>query len=239
MLTGVPLFEGKSVRSTFAERIVGDNLVRNRLAQTGVPESAIPSLVHAMAARIEQRIAHPREFFLELKATLAGTEPAKRKRDSFMSISYEEPVAGAPERAVEIPPHETLMIGDREIQLLDTEPLDLAVPTGDGIEARVRITLVWDRSGIRLNLKGLNCFIVGHGGGPTPALVTSKDGQATFMFSTREKRGEIRWSFGEAQENGRALYIDGQQMVVPYTRAVYAVALDVGRPHPIVVVCKR
>jgi serine/threonine-protein kinase len=242
MLCGVPLFEGKSVRSTYAERIVGDNLVKNRLVQTGTPHAAIPVLLHALAARVSERTKHPHELFEELRDALSEPQSAARPRhESYVSISYEQEIEGGiqPERAVEIPACEEVWVGDRRVQLLDVEPLDLAVPTGRGFDARVRVTLVWDRDSIRLNLKGLNCFIVRRGAGPSPAIVTKDDGMATFLSTAREQLGQIIWSFGQVGQQGRVFHLGDRQMVVPYTRASYAVALDVGQPHPVVIVCKR
>jgi hypothetical protein len=245
MLTGVPLFEGKAVRATFAERIVGDSLVRNRLTQTGIPREAMPALLRAIAARPEARLTSTRTFYEQLKEALSepesGTSARAKREDSFVSISYESEIkGGAPERAVEVPPHEELTFGERTVQLIDIDPLDLAIPTPKGFEARIRVTLMFDRDGIRMNLKGLNCFLVRGGKGmPTPAIVTKEDASASFVSSTREPLGQIVWSFGRQAETGRAFGLDGQEMMVPYTRATYAVALDVGRPHPVVVVCKR
>lgn len=246
MLTGVPLFEGKVVRATFAERIVGDTLTRTRLQQTGTPKEAMPVLLRAIAARPDARINSARLFYEQLREALSepehGTSPHPR-HDSFVSISYEEEIKGAltPEHAVAVPPLEEIQFGQRTVQLLDMDPLDLAVPTGKGFEARVRITLMFDRDGIRMNLKGLNCFMVrsGKAGLPTPAIVAKEDGVAQFVSSSREPLGQIVWSFGRPTDTGRAFGLDGQEMVVSYTRAAYAVALDVGRPHPVVVICKR
>jgi serine/threonine-protein kinase len=247
MLTGVPLFDGKAVRATFAERIVGDNLIKTRLAQTGTPREAMPALLRALTARPEARVSSARVFYEQLTEALCepeGSTASRSKHDSFVSISVEEEIKGAAsghvgERAVEVPPHEEMQFGERTIQLLDVDPLDLAVPTAKGFEARLRITLMFDRDGIRMNVKGLNCFMVRGKAMPTPAFVTKEDGVAQFVSSAREPLGQIVWSFGRPTEAGRAFGLDGREMVVPYTRATYAVALDVGRPHPVVVVCKR
>lgn len=249
MLTGLPLFDGKAVRATFAERIVGDTLVKNRLVQTGTPREAMPPLLRAIAARPEARLASAKAFYEQLREALREpeTSKARSKQDSYVSISVEEeikgPVTGAlpgmSERAVHVPPTEEMHFGERTIQLVDVDPLDLGVPTSKGFEARMRITLMFDRDGIRMNIKGLNCFLVRGKGLPTPAFVTKDDGSAEFVSSAREPLGQIVWSFGRPTDTGRAFGLDGKEMVVPYTRATYAVALDVGRPHPVVVVCKR
>jgi len=252
MLTGVPLFEGKNVRATFAERVVGDNLVAMRLKQTGTPPEAMPPLLRALAANPKNRTRVARQFFEQLRLALSASGPESNSRprdasrDSMMSISVEQELSTGPQRenAVHVPPHEDVALGSRQVQIVDVDPIDLAIPTGRGFDVRFRATLLFDRDGVRLNVKGLNCFVsrlmpTGAVGAPTPAIVSKEGGAAHLISSGREQLATVRWAFGDRTPQGLAFRLDGGQMVVPYTRAGYAVAFDVGPPHPIVVVCKR
>lgn len=251
MLTGVPLFDGKSVRATFAERVVGDNLVTARLGQLGAPPEAMGVLLRALAANPKNRTRAVRQFFEQLRQALgsgpeSSSRPRDASRDSHMSISVEQELATGPQReaTVQVPPHEEVAIGARRAQILDVDPLDLALPTGKGYDVRFRITLLHDRDGIRLNVKGLNCFVArvqpnGALSAPAAAIVAKEAGAAQFISSALENLGQVRWSFGARTHEGHAFPMDGGQMVVPYTRAGHAVALDVGPRHPIVIVCKR
>lgn len=251
MLTGIPVFDGKGVRATFAERVIGDNLVQRRLEGTGVPPEARPALVRALAANPNQRTPAVRPFFEQLRLALCSEpeSPAPShdaSRDSRLSISVEHELVTGPlhEMTTHAPKHDEAFAGVRQLQLVDVDPIDLEIPTGRGIDVRFRATLLPDRDGVRLNVKGLNCFVArvlpgGGSGSPTPAIVSKDAGSASFISSTREPLGRVSWSFGIPTEDGNRLVFEGGEMVVPYTRATYAVALDVGAPHPVVIVCKR
>lgn len=251
MLAGVPVFDGKGVRATFAERIIGDRLVQRRLQEMGVPQEAHAVLLRALAANPNQRTPAVRPFFEQLRQALrsgpaSASQARDARRDSMLSLSVEqELVAGeVHESAVHVPEHEDLVAGARAVQLVDLDPIDLAIPTGHGVDVRFRATLLLDRDGVRLNVKGLNCFVArvsadGARGNPTPALVTKEAGAAAFISSTREQLGHVSWSFGVRRPEGTRLAVEGGEIVVSYTRASYAVALDVGVPHPVVIVCKR
>jgi hypothetical protein len=175
----------------------------------------------------------------DLRAVLSdGAKSASRaappREENTLSISVEE-VVGPERRTYELPRQELAMEG-RPVQLVDVaDRVDVGLASPAGMDARVRVTLLWDRQGIRLNVKGLNCFVARPGASPAAAIVTKEDGSAELVSSARERLGALSWSFGARQQGGTLFRVDGREVLVPYTRATHAVALDLGA-H-VVIVC--
>jgi serine/threonine-protein kinase len=232
MLTGVPLFDGKNLRSSYAERIMGDSYTNARIRQLGLPQGMVAPLLRALTARPERRTPTAAALLDDLRPVLGGgPESAARRRgtreENTLSISVEEVVG--PERRTRELPRQELAFDGRPVQLVDVaDRVDLGIASPAGIEARVRITLLWDRQGIRMNVKGLNCFVARAGGSPSAAIVTKDDGHVELVSSTRERLGGLAWTFGTRTEAATVFRVDGREVLVPYTRATHAVALDLG-----------
>src|SRR6185312_1536077 len=193
MLAGRAMFEGKDVRATFPERVIGDRLVQRRLGEMGIPPPLQPPLLRALAARLGERTSSPTQFVNEMKAAL-GTMGAFPERDhrrrmpSEVTDTLSTPLAArqhgtaqvdqAPVEmgAPPVPPQEIPVgSGGRATVVEVDDRLDLAVPSTLGVDARVRLTFVPARDGYRLNVKGLNCFIV-RDGRPAAAVLVDRDG---------------------------------------------------------------
>jgi hypothetical protein len=95
------------------------------------------------------------------------------------------------------------------------------------------------KGGIRINVKGLNCFVAKDHARPTPAVVSDTDGHIAFISSTRAVLGKVSWSFGKPTDEGKLFVLDGEQLVVPYREASHAVAVHFGPDGELVVMCRR
>ena len=256
MLSGGILFGDEDVRTTFNDRVRGDNLVKARLAQLGFAGDLGRVLAQSMTARSEDRIAGPPAFFSALRAALrvrpsersataAASEAARpipkarqeAPRDS-LSLEIEPAAAGA---AAGSPQERVVTQGERRIRYAPVhEKLDLAFLDADGGQVRVRVSMLPGPAGaISLNVKGLTCFVARRGGRPTPATTVTQDGSLELVSTGSQVLGEIAWSFGQPGPNGRVFLVDGRQLLVPYAEAQQAVALMLSPGHDIVVMCRR
>src|SRR5262249_39279274 len=134
------------------------------------------------------------------------------------------------------PPEKWLQAGARRVRVVEVnEKLELHVarPT---IDLRFRVTLLPSPSGqpLRVNIKGLNCFVAKPGGRPTPAIVADCDGAADFVSTSRELIGAARWSFGRLRVTDRGadrvFDVDGAELVIPSPAGSQALALDLASP---------
>lgn len=246
MLSGRFVFEGRDIRASFADRIIGDALVTRRLTELRVAEPVRRALMSGLAASPQRRVASAAEFLEGFRQALRevphGREAALSVSES--SISFETSALG---HAEEIEPAhvEELAVGQRVVKLVDVrERLDMSFAGVGGALVRARFTMVPAREGeFRLHIKGLNCFVVplvGTGGmRPSPAFVADRDGHAEFWTATREPLARVSYTFGQAREGERVFSIDGQELVIPAIRATLSIALFVGTTGEVVVVCSK
>ncbi|HEX7604235.1 MAG TPA: hypothetical protein VF316_21600, partial [Polyangiaceae bacterium] len=240
MFTGETMFPGKHVRATFPERVLGNDLVRRRLEETGVPAGVQPALLAAMNARPENRTPTVAQFLAEVRAGLADSGPRR--------VEPSPPPIPAP-----IPPPPRLpslavapavpIIGRRPPRIVDVEDrLDLSVPApankAGSTEARIRITIVPSLDGYKANVKGLNCFIL-RDGRPSTAAVVEGDELLSLMSSSREDLGRIRVSIGTVRGDARVFPAFGDELLLPLTVARRAAAVQIESTGEIVVVCQR
>jgi hypothetical protein len=139
------------------------------------------------------------------------------------------------------PPEKSVLVGRSHVRLVEVnDSLDFTCIDAKGAEVRFRVALLPNvKGGIRINVKGLNCFVVKDNARPTPAVVADTDGHLAFISSTRAVLGEISWSFGKPMAEGELFVIDGEQLVVPYREASHAVAVHLGPDRELVVMCRR
>jgi serine/threonine protein kinase len=252
MLAGTPLFDHEDVRSTFTERVRGDDFVARRLDALAFPAPARDVLVEAMRADPKKRTASPLAFHAELSRALrtpgAAPEaesttdlrgPPPDDRRSHESITIEA-VADEDRPAQSVsPPERWVEVGGRRARVVEIhEKLDLSVSSGAAV-TRFRVTFLPARQGFRLHLKGLNCFVGMPGTPPSPALVADSDGAAFFASMTRDRTFGITWSFGEPKGGARAFRVGDSELLVTSEQAAQSLALELGPPREIIVICRR
>ena len=245
MLAGHPLFEGNDVRETFTRRIKGDDLVGSLLMakRFGAPLERV--LLKTMAASQDARYPTPTAFFEAIRDALSGHVSSGR-------LPAPNPPSSKPRSARELPPSQPmpastaalegmrgLVSRARRVDVKEKLDLSFAGPKGDAVRFRVSVLPSRDRE-IRLNIKGLNCF-VRQGGRPTPAIVADRDGTAELISTAWEPLGKIGWSFGEARMSahgpGRAFRLSDGEMMVPSQGAQHPVAIFLGNDGDVVVMC--
>jgi serine/threonine-protein kinase len=246
MLVGRPLFDHEDVRSTFTDRVRGDAFVEQRLDMLPLPAAAREPLLEALRADPRQRTSSPLAFHAALAHALGSAPvsmppPTPGGRASHESISVTIEAVTDEWRAAEkmAPPERWVDVGGRRVRVVEIhEKLDLTVPMPTAV-TRFRVTLLPARIGFRLHLKGLNCFVGRPGTPASPALVSDTDGEAFFASVMRERIGEIAWSFGSPRPAGRVFHVGEAELVVTHEQAAQCLALELGPPREIVVICRR
>jgi hypothetical protein len=251
MLQGRPLFEVTDVRTTFADRAVGDAYVRERLALHPLAPEVTRVLAEALRADPRVRTQTPFEFYEALshafgtpRASLpspvahsGGIPSLPPARGQAESITVEANVEANQSVA---PPERWVEVGGRRVRVVEThERLDLAVPTTRSAEVRFRVTLLPAREQLRVNLKGLNCFVRRAGGALSPALVADADGAAELVSTQKEHLGTLSWTFGRLRGAARVFPVARGELVVPFPQGHHALALDLGLDREIIVICRR
>ena len=271
MVSGRPAFDDPDVRGTFNARVRSDDLVLRRLRERLVDGPLTEVLAAAMAANPAKRTASAAELFTAVRGALrpslprtiprsvpppparlpssAPPPPMRRKMDS-VTVELETARAPKDEPAVEAfeveqrvaPAERVESVGEYRVRVVEVnDAIDFTRATPRG-EVRFRITmLAMSHSPLRINVKGLNCFVAwaDRGGRPTPAIVATQDGSIDLISSTRETVGRISWSFGTPSHIGRVFLVDGQELVIPYENATYAVVVHLGDDRELVAMCKR
>jgi len=250
MLAGRPIFEGNDVRGTFGERIRGDDLVGRLLGRMDFTDATRKVLLKALCAFPDKRYRSSLTFFDALRRTLIGARPArppaafpwKRPRaDITMSVEY--PVPAMQEVANVPPPERAVALGEARARLVDVEEkLDLTFPSPKGSDVRFRVSFLPSQGKFRINIKGLNCFIRGPSGRPTPAIATDSDGGANFVSTAWEELGPLAWSFGQAAPGpggGRVFRLDAGEMMVASSQATHSVALFLGSERDVIILCRK
>jgi serine/threonine-protein kinase len=265
MLSGKALFADADVKIHFDDRVLGDDFARQRLVGLGVDERVRRVLLRAIAADPAKRIPSPGAFFEEVKSVLESTvSEAPAPRRSFESITLiVEPLAERARDAEPVaPPERSLMVGGRPVRVVDlTEKLDFTLhaaarrgdPAANLRPIRFRVALLPSPGpqGFSMHVKGLNCFVVHTGpagkgapkGRPTPAITASDEGEADLVSGEQETLARIRWSFGRASDvgegAGRLFDFGNAELVIPFSQASQAVAIDLGPEREAIVICRR
>jgi hypothetical protein len=258
MLQGRALFEVPDVTSTFPARAKSDAFVRDRLALHPLAPEVARVLADALRADPHARTPSPFDFYEALahafgtpRATLpspvahsGGVPSLPPPRRPLDSITVEATFDADRSRQSVAPPETWLEVGGRRVRIVEThERLDLSVPTGDtpanGGGARFRITLLPAREQLRVNLKGLNCFVRRAGGSLSPALVADLDGIADLVSTNKESLGTLSWSFGSARGASRVFPVGRGELVVPFPQGHHALALELGPDRELIVICRR
>jgi serine/threonine-protein kinase len=250
MLAGRAMFDTKDVRATFPERVIGDRLVTRRLSELGIAPPLQPPILRALAARTVERTASVSQFVNEMKEALGamGAFPERGYRKRMPSESTETlstPLAtrqhgnAQVEEAPPVPPREVPLASGARAQVIEVDDrLDLAVPSELGVDARVRLTFVPSRDGFRVNIKGLNCFVV-RDGRPAAAALVERDGAVELISSTREPMGRMRLTFGAVSGQNRVFPAIGPELLLPLQRAQRAVAIHIESTGELIVMCSQ
>ncbi len=259
MLSGRALFADADVKAHFDDRIQGDDFVRARLAGLDLDPQVQDVLLHALAADPIARIPTPGAFFEEVRAALeqrvSDAPPAFRSTES-VTLIVEPPAERADDAEPIAPPERTALVDGRRVRIVEVvDKLDftLHAPATRPVVAlrptRFRVALLPSPApeGFAIHIKGLNCFILRAAGSararPTPAITSSESGEAELVSGEQEALATIRWSFGRASDvgpnAGRAFDIGKGELVIPFSQASQAVAIDLGPEREAIVVCKR
>ena len=245
MLAGRPLFEGSDVRGTFGDRMRGDDLVKRTLDAMGITSPALDVLLRALTADARKRTPTPLAFFEELRGALGGTKMSALPPGTVPARNPPPPVTltvelpsklqgqAPPERAIPFAQQ-----GRRAARVVDVhERLDVSMIGDSGAEIRVRITMLPSQDHtVRLNIKGLNCF-VSKAGRPTPAITAQADGGTDFVDTAWRRVGKMGWSFGALTPAGRVFRMDDGEMMIPSSQGSHAVALYLG--PDVLIMCRR
>jgi serine/threonine-protein kinase len=254
MLQGKPLFEVPDVAATFTQRAKDDAYVRERLALHPLAPEVARVLADALRADPRVRTQSPFDFYEALarafgtpRATLpspvahsGGVPSLPPPRKPTESISVEATFDSDREAQSVAPPERWLDVGGRRVRVVEThERLDLSVPTEKGVDVRFRITLLPAREQLRVNLKGLNCFVRPAGGNVSPALVADGDGTADLVSTQKVNLGTLSWSFGSTRGAARVFPVARGELVVPFPQGHHALALELGPDREVIVICRR
>ncbi|HEY3819048.1 MAG TPA: serine/threonine-protein kinase [Polyangiaceae bacterium] len=254
MLQARALFEVPDVTATFDDRVRGDAYVRERLALHPLAPEVARVLADALRADPRVRIQSPFDFYEALsrafgtpRATLPSpiahsggvpSVPPVRKRTESITVeaTFDSDRGG---QAV-APPERWLDVGGRRVRIVEThERLDLSVPTDQSGDVRFRITLLPAREQLRVNLKGLNCFVRRPGASLSPALVADADGTADLVSTHQKNLGSVSWTFGSTRGASRVFPVARGELVVPFPQGHHALALDLGPEREVIVICRR
>ena len=250
MLSGRAPFEGPEVRNTFQERVRGDDLVSAKLLQSGISGDLKRVLLRALAADPSRRVSSALHFFDELRQVLGGARrslPQGEVRKPLESVTLTVETVSAKDRETRLvqPPEQAQTVAGRTVRVVEVhEKLELTLTSPGGLDVRFRVSIVAIKDEFRLSIKGLNCFVQraaqATAGTPTPALNASEDGSVDFVSMKREFLGRLSWFFGKpGPGGGRVFRVATGELVVPSSQARYAVALDLGKDHEVIVMCKR
>jgi serine/threonine-protein kinase len=234
MLTGRIVFNDDEVRKTFKERIRNDVMVAARLSELALPEALREVLGRSMGTRTPDRIQTPPAFVRALRQAL---EHVVSVPEPPRSLPLE---VGVPE-ATGVKPlaHRVSYEGARRIRYVAVdERLDLAFGNEGDEPIRVRVTML-PGTPLKLNIKGLTCFVARPNQRPSPALTTSDNGTATLVRSSKRVLGQLRWFFGEPCPEGQIFTVDGQTLLVAYSEGKQIVVLTLDNGNDIIVMCRR
>ena len=254
MLQGKPLFEVPDVTATFTSRVKDDAYVRERLAMHPLAPEVARVIADTLRTDPRVRTQSPFDFYEALsrafgtpRASLPSPiahsggvpslPPARKPTESISVEATFESDKGAQSVA---PPERWLDVGGRRVRIVEThERLDLSVPTEKGVDVRFRITLLPAREHLRVNLKGLNCFVARSGGTLSPALVADSDGTADLVSTQKEHLGSLSWTFGSTRGSSRVFPVARGELVVPFPQGHHALALELGPDRELIVICRR
>jgi serine/threonine-protein kinase len=254
MLQGRPLFEVPDVTATFMDRAKNDAYVHERLALHPLAPEVARVLADALRAEPRVRTQTPFDFYEALshafgtpRATLPSPiahsggvpslPPVRKPQDSITVEATFESDRGPQSVA---PPEKWLDVAGRRVRIVEThERLDLSVPTAKGVDVRFRITLLPAREQLRVNLKGLNCFVRRSGATVSPALVADFDGTADLVSTQKENLGTLAWTFGAARGQSRVFPVGRGELVVPFPQGHHALAVELGPDRELIVICRR
>jgi serine/threonine-protein kinase len=241
MLAGRKLFSGdEPIEVVFARMDEeDDDHMARRLAALGLPDEEVEVLARACRARPEDRYPSVSAFLEALRKAFARTElvrPAPRADEEEPRTdplrkrkAAEAPPAPPPVLALQPRGAGELVVAGRRVRLL---PLGNKVDLGD--RARVRVTVVPDGEGaLRLNLRGLDCFVARAGGRPSRAQELASDGEVTLLSADRRVLDRVSCAFASARDDALYLSIAGTPVSLPSSEAGGAALLDFGAGRPI------
>jgi serine/threonine-protein kinase len=255
MLHGRGLFEVPDVTSTFTERVSGDTFVRGRMALHPVAPEVARVLMDALRTDPRARTQSPFEFYEALSKAFGTPRTSLPSPVAHSGGVPSLPTARKPTESITVeatfdedqaaqsiaPPEQWLDVAGRRVRVVEThEKLDLTIPTATGVEVRFRVTLLPGRGlQLRVNIKGLNCFVGRPGAAISPAIVADADGTADLVSTQKESVGSVGWSFGAIRGEARVFAVALGELVVPFPQGAHALALELGPERELIVICRR
>jgi len=173
------------------------------------------------AAPAPQRIEAPLSSETRVPAVDRFGEPTtQRNRFPILLLSS----ASFSEREVHTPGGRLRLFASEEPIVIGTRDEGAALESA----ARVRLTIVPSRDGaVRLNAKGLNCFVRREGGRPSAAVDLGEDGEVELVAADRRVLDRMRIRFGAVINDVRVFALDGPIVGIP-PDGPPAVLIDLG-----------
>jgi len=252
MLTGRIPFAAKDIAASFSERTDGDAFLVRRLEHLGIAGEVQLALIRALTTDITARTATAMAYFdalrrahdADARATRGAAAPPMKPDGAAAPNATREESRVAPGES-------TKVVGGRTVRITDVDDhLDVTLPSPPGTVAGVRLTILPTKPGAyRVNIKGLNCFVVNVGGKgqprPTPAISADADGTADLVTASNARLGRLTFGFGSVvatprgDSTERVFDIAGATLVVPFPAGAYALCIDVGPERDVLVMRKR
>ncbi len=250
LLSGKTIFSARGGDDALDERIAGDEHVAKRLRELKLDPMMAHVIARACRDLPEERYASVEELGLALRAAVHSdaTVTAKQRmlapepRDTRPSASGTPPPVRVP-MPLPLPlPAPVLVLGNatdaeilvagRRLRVLPVhEKIDLGGEAGPlRSPARLRLTLLPDAGrGVRLHVKGLNCFVTRVGERPTGAVSLDTDQDLELVAPDRKRMDVLRCLFGVPGEDRTTIFALGAvTLAVPAQHIQSAILLDLG-----------
>jgi hypothetical protein len=257
MTSGKKVFADDNMLETLSNRMEGDTFVTRAIDRLGLPPRLTRIISKACKNEPAERYQTVVEFLAALKEAVApfgtGTEavtsPGQAVPWDVTSATPSKPVlvpveprkaAGPLLVLANISDTEVVAAGRRVRIVATNAPIDLG-GDDDGIvtsKARIRITFLPNPNrGVRVHLKGLNCFVSRAGGRPSSATDVFEDSDIELKAPSRDRLDAVRCQFGSPGDgNVRQYPLGGATLGVPLLQAPHSVLLDFGPGREMVLV---
>jgi serine/threonine-protein kinase len=230
MLTGKKVFPDKDAMETVQRRMEGDQFVEYALTNLDVPRPTAQVLLRAMRSNAAERIPTVSEFLALFREAVRGVDRSEWKKTTQHARDPEEAVGG-PILTLHTLADADILAGGRRLRVVPcAEQVDLG-GEADAVQSlgRVRLTLLpQDGGGVRLHVRGLNCFVTKGGSRPSSAVDVDGDVDLELLTPAREKIEVVRCAFGIKTDDGRMFPMAGATLSIPASLSPRAVLLDFG-----------
>jgi serine/threonine-protein kinase len=232
MLTGRKVFPDDNVLATIAERAQGDAYIQAMLETMKLPDGTGEVIRRACRVDAAERFQTVDELQRVFARVPDPPSPSNIETEPFARVEPRSRLVL--ERLIE----GQVVAAGRRVRLVGvfgaTQQIDL-----ESRPLRFRITLLpsaGSAGGLRLHLKGLNCFLARQGARPSGAVDADRDGVIDLKSNDRKRAGTLRLDFGEAEPgtSARLFSVGDSLMEVPLEESQAAVLLDFGAARDLV-----